>query len=149
MKLRIATASVFLWIGFVCAISFMDAWLKFKAPGIDLKLGLGIGRLVFGALNKVEWVLALAIVADVLLAKSRMLKSRNLFPALAVTILLIQTFWLLPELDSRAELILQDEAVPESGLHIFYVIVELIKVVSLVIFGVQLLKQNHHVRNTR
>lgn len=48
----------FLWIGFVCAISFMEAWLKFQAPGITVPLGLGIGRLVFNALNTVEWVFA-------------------------------------------------------------------------------------------
>ena len=43
---------VFLWIGFVGAISFMEAWLKFKAPGVTMPIGLGIGKLVFNALNK-------------------------------------------------------------------------------------------------
>jgi len=43
----------FLWIGFVAAISFMEAWIKFQAPGITVPLGLGIGKIVFAALNKV------------------------------------------------------------------------------------------------
>ena len=47
LKYPLALAGVFLWIGFVSAISFMEAWLKFRAPGVTLTLGLGIGRLVF------------------------------------------------------------------------------------------------------
>jgi uncharacterized membrane protein (DUF485 family) len=59
VKMPIALICTFLWIGFVCAISFMEAWLKFRAPGITVPLGLGIGRLIFNALNKVELVFAL------------------------------------------------------------------------------------------
>ena len=53
------------WLGFVLGISFLEAPLKFRAPGITRELGLGIGKLVFGALNKVELVLAtfLALVS--------------------------------------------------------------------------------------
>jgi hypothetical protein len=50
------------WLGMVLAISFLEAPLKFRAPGITLALGLGIGRLVFAALNRVEVVLAVVIV---------------------------------------------------------------------------------------
>lgn len=63
IKYPVALAAVFVWLGFVCAISFMEAWLKFRAPGITLPLGLGIGRLVFAALNKVEWILAITAKA--------------------------------------------------------------------------------------
>ena len=38
-------------IGAIAAISFLEAPLKFQAPGITIPLGLGIGRLVFTALN--------------------------------------------------------------------------------------------------
>jgi hypothetical protein len=51
VKYPAALAANFLWIGFVCAISFMEAWLKFRAPGIMLPLGLCIGKLVFNALK--------------------------------------------------------------------------------------------------
>jgi len=47
VKMPVAAICTFVWIGFVCAISFMEAWLKFRAPGITVPLGLGIGRLVF------------------------------------------------------------------------------------------------------
>ncbi|MBQ0896551.1 hypothetical protein KBX37_26255 [Micromonospora sp. U56] len=46
-----------LWLGMVIAISLIEAPLKFRAPGVSLPIGLGIGRLVFRALNAVEFVL--------------------------------------------------------------------------------------------
>ena len=36
----------FIWLGFVGAISFMEAWLKFCAPGVTRPIGLGIGKKV-------------------------------------------------------------------------------------------------------
>lgn len=45
-----------LWLGLVLAISFIEAPLEFRAPGVSLAVGLGIGRLV-----KVVLLVALAI----------------------------------------------------------------------------------------
>ena len=56
--LAVAVAAVFVWLGMVLAISFLEAPLKFRAPGITIQLGLGIGRLVFRALNICEVALA-------------------------------------------------------------------------------------------
>ncbi|MER2093219.1 MAG: hypothetical protein ABS918_10760, partial [Saccharopolyspora rectivirgula] len=56
-----AVAVVFSWLGMVLAISFLEAPLKFRAPGVTTRIGLGIGRLVFRALNAVEVVLAVAV----------------------------------------------------------------------------------------
>ena len=56
-----------LWLGMVLAISFLEAPVKFRAPGITLALGLGIGRLVFAALNRFEAVLAVAVLIAVVL----------------------------------------------------------------------------------
>jgi hypothetical protein len=49
MNKNIGIESTFVRIGFLGAISFMEAWLKFKAPGVTLPIS--IGRLVFSALN--------------------------------------------------------------------------------------------------
>lgn len=131
---------VFLWIGFVCAISFMEAWLKFRATGVTLPIGLGIGRLIFNALNKVEWVFAIAILLNLLLSKSTILSLNNLLYLLPLTLLIMQTFWLLPALDARAELHIQGQNPPPSNLHFYYVGVEFIKIVCLFIFGITLFK---------
>ncbi|MFZ1495516.1 MAG: hypothetical protein WAS72_00585, partial [Saprospiraceae bacterium] len=96
VKMPIAIIATFLWIGFVCAISFMEAWLKFKAPGITVQLGLGIGRLVFSALNKVEWILAIAILLNLILSKNIFSSIYSLLYFIPLILLIIQTIWILP-----------------------------------------------------
>jgi hypothetical protein len=140
VKMPIALIATFLWIGFVCAISFMEAWLKFRAPGITMPLGLGIGRLVFSALNKVEWVLAIAVIVNLLLFEKSFYSINNLYFLLPLILLLVQTFWLLPALDARAELYIQGQTVPPSNLHFYYVAMEVVKATCLFIFGISLFK---------
>ncbi|MNK25908.1 hypothetical protein D3C87_442380 [compost metagenome] len=134
----IALICTFTWIGFICAISFMEAWLKFRAPGVTLPIGLGIGRLVFAALNKVEWVFAVAILmSNIRIAKKI---SINPFYIIVVLILIVQTVWLLPALDARAELYIEGRTVPPSNLHLYYAVAEGIKFISLFVFGTKLFK---------
>ncbi len=140
VKMPIVIICTFLWVGFVCAISFMEAWLKFRAPGINLPLGLGIGRIVFNALNKVEWVFALMIIINIFLNTSDILKWQNLSFVVPLILLLIQTFWLLPALDARAELHIQGLLFPPSNLHFYYVGMEVVKIAALTIFGLTLFK---------
>lgn len=52
-----------LWLGLLTGISLIEAPLKFTAPGITIPLGLGIGRRVFTAMNMVEAVLAVVLLA--------------------------------------------------------------------------------------
>lgn len=135
VKQPIALVAIFVWIGFVLAISFMEAWLKFRAPGITLALGLGIGRLVFAALNKVEIILFMIVLANLILSGALMPKA-NYIPFVIVFIILItQTAWLLPALDARAELHIQGLEVPRSNLHFYYVGIEFLKVICLSFFG--------------
>jgi hypothetical protein len=137
----LALPSVFLWIGFVCAISFMEAWLKFRAPGVTLPLGLGIGSLIFKALNKVEWVFAILIAIDLFLLHRGigMNLPRILFLA-ALLILLTQTLWLLPALDARIPFYQQGLDVPSSPLHFYYVGTEVVKIVCLFMIGIHFMR---------
>lgn len=130
-----ALVATLLWIGFVSAISFMEAWLKFQAPNVTLTIGLGIGRLVFGMLNKVEWVLALVALVSILLGKKPRLAGSDSWLLIAILILATQTIWLLPALDTRAELLIAGKKVPASNLHFYYVGLEVIKVIFLSLFA--------------
>ncbi len=71
----VAVAVTFVWLGMVLAISFLEAPLKFRAPNVTVPIGLGIGRLVFRALNLTEAVLA-AAVAGAALAREDLPRSR-------------------------------------------------------------------------
>ena len=39
--LALSVALIFVWLGMVLAISFLEAPLKFRAPGVTLPIGLG------------------------------------------------------------------------------------------------------------
>jgi len=43
-----------IWLGIVLGISFMEAPLKFKAPNMTTEIAIGLGQMVFRALNKVD-----------------------------------------------------------------------------------------------
>ena len=137
-KFQLAIISVFLWIGFVCAISFMEAWLKFSAPGVTIPIGLGIGRIVFSALNKVEWLLGLLIIGNLIVSKNKLATFSNLLYFIPILLLVLQTFWLLPALDARAEIYIQGQIPPASTLHYYFVGIEIIKIGCLAIFGIKL-----------
>src|SRR5690554_4014736 len=131
---ELAIVSIYLWIGFICAISFMEAWLKFRAPGVTIPIGLNIGRLVFNALNKVEWVFALSSVVLIMIGGDAAFLKRHLLLLAPICTLLLQTLWLLPSMDTRATLLIAGDTVEHSNLHIYYVGAELFKVGSLVVF---------------
>ncbi|OBA89210.1 hypothetical protein A5633_07540 [Mycolicibacterium elephantis] len=119
-----------LWLGMVLAISFLEAPLKFGAPGVTLPIGLGIGRRVFKALNGVEVVLAAVLLAATLVAR----------PSTAVLILVlvaaavqaVQVIFVRPPLTKRSNRILAGETLPRSQMHYVYVALEVVKVGVLI-----------------
>lgn len=137
----IALIITFLWVGFICAISFMEAWLKFTAPGVTLPIGLGIGKVVFGALNKVEWLLAVIIVGGLLLKWPD--RIAVLWIILPVAVLTMQTLWLLPALDARAMAVIHGLRPAPSDLHFDHVALEVLKVFGLTVFGITLFRPAH------
>lgn len=139
VKYPFALIATFLWIGFIAAISFMEAWLKFRAPGVTIPIGLGIGRLVFAALNKVELILSIGILVSIYYKGFANFYWTQLYLWIPFILVVIQTIWLLPALDARAELHIQAQNIPPSNLHFYYVGMELVKIFCLLIFGLKLL----------
>ena len=131
----VASAAAHTWLGFVCAISFMEAWLKFRARGMTVPLGLEVGRLVFKALNRVEWCFA-AIILLYLLLSGGAGGLRAVPYYIAAVLLLLQSAWLLPALDARVEQLLAGKSLPPSRLHFYYVGMEVVKTIALFIFGI-------------
>jgi hypothetical protein len=58
-------------LGAIIAISFLEAPLKFLAPGVTIPIGLGIGRLVFTALNVLAGIVLLVLTVVSVRAKGR------------------------------------------------------------------------------
>jgi len=135
-----AGAVTFVWLGMVLGISFLEAPLKFRAPGVTVPIGLGIGRLVFRALNAVEAVLACVVVVAVAVGDA---PARVLGPtAGAVAVLLAQLAAVRPWLNRRSDRVLtgQDGGEgPRSRAHLVYVALEVAKAAALIALGVCLL----------
>src|SRR6187549_2115544 len=115
----IKIAVPFVWFGMVLAISFMEAPLKFQAPGITIPLGLGIGQLVFFTLNKMEIVCALMLLIAFWRARSNVKLEKIAF-GIVMLILILETVWLLPVLDARAIEVIAGTAPPFSKMHFVY-----------------------------
>jgi hypothetical protein len=134
----LAIALPFAWLGLVLGISVIETPLKFQAPGITTALGLGIGRLVFHALNLVE--LAIACMLAIVVARQARGRPLALLGGI-VAILLVQAFWLRPLLDDRAVRIIAGEDVPDSSLHLAYIALESVKLVALPALGTVLARR--------
>lgn len=127
-------AIAFTWAGLVLGLSFIETPLKFQAPGISVTLGVGIGRLVFTALNRIEVALT-AILFGMLWVGRRGGLPWRLFSIVAAVVL-AQTFWLLPLLDARAQLLLDGAPVPSSFHHLLFVGMEGMKLLALFAMGI-------------
>lgn len=124
----------FIWFGFVTAISFMEAPVKFKAPSLTRAIGLDVGRFVFKALNRIEIVFSVLILISILVIQYSF--SAKIIFAVILVILILQTFWLLPELTRRAVSYIKKIEPPKSKIHIIYIVLEIIKIISLFWLGI-------------
>lgn len=136
-----------LWIGFVCAISFMETPLKFQAPSLTLPVALEIGHLVFHALNALEIGFAFAITAITLLNDwPRRIRALTVLIAL---LLATQTILLYTLLDARTLAIIHGLEVPERSFHPYYIALEGVKLLLLLYLAyLQLEEYDVRVRQT-
>lgn len=140
LKQYVMLPPVLLWSGCIIAVSFMESWLKFRAHGVIMPIGLGIGKLVFNALNKMEWFFAAILLVSYFFNKQQIDTPSLVLFGLAVWLLILQTFWLLPALDSRANMIISRKTLAPSSLHWYFIGAEVIKLGSLIILGFHLFK---------
>lgn len=133
----VAVAVDFVWLGMVLAISFLEAPLKFRAPDVTLAIGLGIGRLVFRALNAVEVVFAIVITVAIIVSPPTV--SVTAAVVVAIVVLVVQIGAVRPRLTRRSDQVLAGLDAPRSRGHLVYVGLELVKSVALIAGGVLLL----------
>jgi hypothetical protein len=122
-----------LWIGFVLAISFMEAPLKFHAPSLTLTVALEIGYLVFHALNLVEITFAGLIIAATYFGQAS--RKTTLFAVGIAALLAVQTILLFTKLDARTLDIINGLETSSTPYHIVYMGMEVVKLLSLVVLA--------------
>lgn len=133
----VAAAAVFVWLGMVLAISFLEAPLKFTVPGVTIQIGLAIGRLVFRVLNVVEAVLAAVLLVAIGLRPPP--EPAIITAAVAAGVLVVQLLAVRPALNRRTRAVLAGESAGGSRVHYAYIALEVLKVAALVAAGALLL----------
>lgn len=127
---------VTLWAGMIIAISFIEAPLKFQAPGITIPLGLGIGRLVFTALNIGEIMLLLGLTAASFWPKiSRLVETRLRVLIVLWVLLLAKVFVVRPPLNARTDLVLAGADPGQSPWHYIYIVFDVVILALLFTFA--------------
>ena len=112
------------WLGALIAISFIEAPLKFTAPGITIPLGLGIGRLVFTALNILGVVVAAALTLASIRPGPGRLSAWLLGSVWAV--LLLEILVIRPPLNARTDLVIAGAEPGQSPFHYVYIAADVV-----------------------
>jgi len=134
----LAVAVTFLWLGMVLAISFIEAPIKFRAPNVTLQIGLGIGRLVFRALNSVETVAAIVLIGCLVASHHR---PQSIATGVAILALVAQLVFVSPALKKRSDVVLAGGEAPRSKAHHAYIALEVVKVIALIVAGAGVLSR--------
>lgn len=122
-----------LWLGLIIAIDLIEAPLKFQAPGITVPLGLGIGRLVFTAMNAVELVLAV-LLAVAVLRRPRPARASLWTAGVIGALLLLKTAVIRPLLASYTDAVLAGTSSGGSLVHVWYIAVDAVLFLALAAF---------------
>ncbi|MCF8338498.1 MAG: hypothetical protein K9I74_11015 [Bacteroidales bacterium] len=137
--MEIAIFAAFFWAGCVSSISFMEAWVKFRAKGVTKPIGLSIGKKVFSNLNKVEWgVWLLFSVFYILNIPFKLTGSLTMYTLITI-ILILQSAYFYPQLSFRANKIIEGQQPPKSAIHLINAILEGAKVGMIIVTGFLLL----------
>lgn len=138
--MRFIIAIIFIWAGFILSISFFESWIKFRAAGVTVPVALSIGKLVFTVLNRIEWVFVLLMAVSFFSLKISFAPVTLYLLAVVVVALLLQTFWMLPELNERVTNHIKGIKLSSSYLHHFFVLTEFVKLICLLGIGSGLLQ---------
>ena len=122
-------------LGAIIAISFLEAPLKFLAPGVTIPIGLGIGRLVFTALNVLVGVVLILLTAVSVRAKA----GRGVLGILGGIwlVYLIEVAVIRPVLNRRSDLVIAGVEAPGTDwAHYAYIAADATLIVLLVVLVV-------------
>ena len=130
---RLLAGLLLFWAGLLFGVSFLATPAKFSAPSLELAAAIDVGRQTFRVLNWAEMVLALGALAMVFGAPSKTWVRAAV--VLAAALVALETVWLLPFLDSRAEVVIQGGTPPPSSLHVLYIAADVAKLFLLLAAG--------------
>jgi hypothetical protein len=137
-KTKALILMVLLWAGVLFGVSFLATPAKFAAPTLSLGVAVDVGRYTFRILNHTE-VLFAGGTAALLLAGATRRRAAIGACSFAVLAVLLETFWLLPVLDRRAQVVIEGGTLTASHLHEVYIALDAARFLALLLAAVLLL----------
>lgn len=115
----------FLWVGMTIAITMVATPARFTAATATREIALDVGRVVFAAHNKAEFVALVLLLIIVRVSGS----AARFWPQCAALALIVlaQATWLMPELSARTDIVVSGGTPPPSYIHGIYSSLELVK----------------------
>ena len=124
-------ALAFMWAGLSLGGTLIAAPAKFEAPNLPLPLALEVGRAQFFWVGIAEYCLGLVMALLLLLGTGR----RRFLFLIPLVLLIIQRAVLMPVLDAQTMNVIAGAPVPDRLLHRIYIVLEISKFLSLLVFG--------------
>ncbi|MBO9701410.1 MAG: hypothetical protein J7604_14470 [Sporocytophaga sp.] len=62
VKYPIVLMSVFLWLGFVFALDFLEIWIEFKPSIVSIPIDSFLSELIYNTMTNLEWFFVLLII---------------------------------------------------------------------------------------
>lgn len=116
-----------LWAGLMLGVSFIATPVKFMAPHLTLPVALEIGKVTFQVFNKVEWSIFTLTLLSLIPSGGNSIKWFSIGGLFIL--LFLQTFWLLPYLNIRADQIIAGEPANPGVHHWLYISFESLKII--------------------
>ena len=133
MLTKLIIMAVFLWAGMILGISFLESWVKFRAPTLVKPVGLDVGRTVFRFFHGAQCGLLLILILLSIIIKFEAIQWATM--VILTSILGLQLIWLFPKLSQRVDAIIAGNTTSNSYIHSLYGILEVIKLLILIILG--------------
>jgi hypothetical protein len=135
--MSVLSKGLLVWSGAIIGLSFVATPVKFRASKLTMAAAIQVGQVTFHAMQALEW----SLLGGLLLAAYRLKASPVEWRFLGGlgACLSLQTFWLLPVLNKKAEPIISEqikaEERPRSLEHSCYIAVEVVKLLIASIGG--------------
>ena len=123
---------VLVWAGVAIGGSLIAAPAKFGAPSLDLPTALEVGREQFFWVGVAEGAACAALIGALVFRAA----GAVWWMWAPVAVFAVQRLLLMPLLDARTLRSIAGETVPESRLHLVFVVLEFLKVAALVAAGI-------------
>ena len=132
----LAPVLLLLWAGVTIGGSLIAAPAKFGAPSLDLPTALEVGREQFFWVGVAEGAACAALIGALVFRAA----GAVWWLWVPVGLFAVQRLVLMPLLDARTVRAIAGESLPDSYLHLVFVVLEFVKVAALVAGGIAALR---------